>query len=399
MSSKPITSNAPEEGQKHTPSQTKLFNPFQIRGLTLRNRIIVAPMGMYSSPNGNFTDFHLMHHGHFTFRGAGMSIIEVSAVTASGRTSPEDAGLWDDSQIPGLKKVVDYVHAQEGGGGKIAIQLGHAGRKGGMTPIYPGREHHIVAKDDGGWEDEILGASAVQFLPSYIMPKEMSGEQIREVVVAFGAAAARAVKAGVDAIEVHGAHGYLISSFLSPIANFRTDAYGGSFENRIRILLEVVQSIRSNIPDTMPLFVRISAVDWMEHEPSTPQWTIQDSVKLSLILSDLGVDVIDVSSGGNNPEQKILVTPYYQINFAAAIRKALKEAGKTMLVAAVGSIDNAALATEVLDEEKADMVLVAREFMRNPGLVYTWAEQLNVQLPWPRQYLRAPRDSKLRATI
>ncbi|PVI03858.1 FMN-linked oxidoreductase, partial [Periconia macrospinosa] len=368
--------------------QTKLFTPLQIRGLTLRNRIIVAPMGMYSSTDGHFTDFHLMQHGHFTFRGAGMSIIECTAVTATGRTSTLDAGLYDDSHIPGLKKIVDYVHSQEGGGGRIAIQLGHGGRKTSMTPIYPGREHHIASKEEGGWADEVVGPSPVPFLPGYVVPKEITVEQIQEVVDAFGAAAARAVKAGIDAIEVHAAHGYLISSFLSPGSNFRTDAYGGSFENRIRILLETVHSIRSNIPDSMPLFIRISAVDWMEHQPETSQWTIQDSMKLSLILSNIGVDVIDVSSGGNNAEQKINPTTYYQINLADAISKALKDAGKSALVAAVGSIDNAALAKEVLDDEKADMVLVAREFMRNPNLVYAWADELNEDVEWPRQYIR-----------
>lgn len=193
MASNSLTNSA----GKASHSKPKLFSPLQIRGLTLRNRIIVAPMGMYSSPSGHFTDFHLMQHGHFTFRGAGMSIIEVSAVTATGRSSSQDAGLWEDSQIAGLKRVVDFVHAQEGGGGKIAIQLGHAGRKASMTPIYPGHEHHIASKEEGGWEDEVLGASPFPFTPKYVMPKEMSVEQIRDVVDAFGAAAARAVEAGI----------------------------------------------------------------------------------------------------------------------------------------------------------------------------------------------------------
>ncbi|KAF2637895.1 NADH:flavin oxidoreductase/NADH oxidase, partial [Massarina eburnea CBS 473.64] len=366
--------------------RTKLFQPLQIRGLQLSNRIMVAPMAMYSSTDGYVTDFHLMQYGHFAFRGAAMTIIEGSAVTSTGRTSAEDAGIWDDKHIPALKRVVDFVHGIEGRKSKIAIQLGHSGRKGGMTPIYPGEPIRIAKEEEGGWEDEVMSASAVPFEDHYVIPREMTLDDIKGVVTAFGDAAERCVKAGFDAIEIHAAHGFLISSFMTPISNRRTDSYGGSFENRIRILLEVVQSIRSRIPDTMPLSTRISATDWMEHEPETPQWTIHDSIRLAPILSDHGVDIIDVSSGGNNPNQKISHSPYYQVNLAEKIRKVLKEQGKNALVAGVGRITNGRMAEEVLKDGKADMVFVAREFLRNPNLVHTWAEELGEDLAWPRQY-------------
>ncbi|KAF1956345.1 FMN-linked oxidoreductase [Byssothecium circinans] len=375
--------------------QPNLFQPLKIRNLSLSNRIAVAPMGMYSSTDGHLTNFHLMHHGHFAFRGAGLTIVEVTAVTANGRTSTEDAGAYSDAHIPPLKRVVDYVHSIEGGNGKIAIQLGHSGRKGSMMPIYPGRTIRIAKEEDGGWENEVLGASPVPFQDHYATPREMTVKEIGEVVEAFGDAAERCVKAGFDAVEVHAAHGYLLSSFMSPISNHRTDDYGGSFENRIRFLLEVVQSIRGRIPATMPLFVRITATDWMEYSPETPQWTVEDSIKLAPTLSDHGVDVLDVSSGGNNAKQKIIPTPYYQVHLAEKIRKALKDAGKPILVAAVGNIDNSAMAEGVLKDGKADLVLVAREFMRNPNLVHTWADDLGAEMEWPRQYMRAPKNLKL----
>ncbi|KAJ4289153.1 NADH-dependent flavin oxidoreductase [Kalmusia sp. IMI 367209] len=384
------------DSQQDQQASPALFQPLQIRGLHLRNRIVVSPMGMYSSTNGHFTDFHLMHHGHFAFRGAALSIVEVTAVLPNGRSSPNDAGLWDDAQIEGAKKVVDFVHGLEGGEAKIGIQLGHAGRKASMMPIYPGQPVVRVAQEEGGWQDEVWGASAVPFMDNYVKPKEMTIQNIKEVVRSFGEAATRAVKAGFDFIEIHAAHGYLLSSFLSPAANLRTDAYGGSFENRIRFLLEVVHEIRRHIPDSIAFSVRISAVDWMEHSPETPQWRLEDSIKLALILSDLGVDILDVSSGGNNAAQQISTSDvYYQIDLAEKIKRALQDSGKGMLVAAVGRIDNSTIAEALLDKGTADLALVATQFLRDPNLVYKWADELGAELKWPRQYVRASRRAKM----
>ncbi|KAJ4354175.1 NADH-dependent flavin oxidoreductase [Didymosphaeria variabile] len=356
-------------------------------------------MGMYSSfPDGNLTDFHLMHHGHFAFRGAALTIVEVTAVTPNGRSSPSDAGLWHDSQIPSYKRVVDFIHSLEtpaGGQARIGIQLGHAGRKASMMPIYPGHPVVRAEKADGGWPHEVWGASPIPFKENYITPKEMTVDDIQEVVKAFGAAAKRAVEAGFDFIEIHAAHGYLISSFLSPISNTRTDAYGGSFDNRVRFLVSVVREIRANIPNTTPFSVRISAVDWMAHSPSTPQWTLPDSISLALLLADEGVDVLDVSSGGNNVEQVIPKDDaLYQVNLAKEIKTALQKHGKSMFVAAVGRIADAATAQKVVSEKQADLTFVATEFLRDPNLVHRWAEELGASVEWPRQYVRADRQAR-----
>lgn len=332
----------------------------------------------------------------------------VTAVLPNGRSSPSDAGIWEDAQIPSFQKVVDFVHGLEGGHARIGIQLGHAGRKASMMPIYPGHPVVRASVANGGWEDEVWGASPVPFDTNYVTPKEMSIEQIELVVNAFGDAAKRAVAAGfgkhstpptfllskvlttvIDFIELHAAHGYLLSSFLSPASNHRTDIYGGSFENRARFLFEVVREIRQSIPDSIAFSVRISAVDWMAHSPSTPQWTLEESVKLAIALADMGVDVLDVSSGSNNILQQIPKDTFYQIDLAERIKSALREHGKEMFVAAVGRITEAAIAERTLREKGADLTLVATQFLRDPNLVYRWSEELGAQVQWPRQYCRA----------
>ncbi|KAF2450290.1 FMN-linked oxidoreductase, partial [Karstenula rhodostoma CBS 690.94] len=370
-----------------------LFQPLQIRNLTLRNRIVVSPMGMYSSsPSGNLTSFHLMHHGQFAFRGAALTIVEVTAVTPAGRSSPADAGLWSDAHTASHKRVVDFVHGLDASGGgkaKIGIQLGHAGRKASMLPIYPGRPVVRAEKADGGWPDDVCGPSAIPFRENYVVPREMSEQDIQEVVEAFGKAAGRAVAAGFDLIEVHAAHGYLLSSFLSPASNTRCDAYGGGLRNRARFLLSVLREIRRTVPSTTPLSVRISATDWMQHSPETPQFTLDDAIALALLLVDEGVDVLDVSSGGNNVEQVVPAAPSYQTYLAGQIKTALRDAGKEMVVAGVGRIADARTAEAVVGEGKADLAFVATEFLRDANLVHRWAEELGVGVEWPKQYARA----------
>lgn len=345
-------------------------------------------------------------------------IIVVTAVLPNGRSSPADAGLWDNAQIPSFKRVVDFVHEIEGGEAKIGIQLGHAGRKASMMPIYPGQPIVRASASDGGWEDEVWGASPVPFDTNYVTPKEMSIEHIRVVVDAFGDAAKRAIEAGfgihstpppfifadilitsLDFIEVHAAHGYLLSSFLSPASNHRTDLYGGSFQNRTRFLFEVLRKMRQAIPDKIAFSVRISAVDWMAHSPCTPQWTLKETVELAVALADMGVDVLDVSSGGNNIMQQVPKETFYQISLAERIKFALRGHGKDILVGAVGRISEASIAEETLREKGADLALVATQFLRDPNLVYRWSEELDAHVQWPRQYCRADRKAKVKENL
>ncbi|KAM7208077.1 putative nadph dehydrogenase [Naviculisporaceae sp. PSN 640] len=391
-----------------------LFTPLTLRSLTLQNRFVVSPMCTYSADDGHLTDWHLVHLGAFAQRGAALTIVEATGVLPNGRISPEDSGLWQDSQIAPLKRIVDFVHSQ---GQKIGIQLAHAGRKAStMSPLGKGNYSwgwsEVATAEQNGWPENVWAPSAIPYSKEgYASPKEMTLSQIAELVEAFKASAKRAVEAGVDTIEIHGAHGYLISEFLSPISNTRTDRYGGSFENRIRVLLEVVAAVRSVIPETMPLFVRISATEWMEWKVSEGQiqesWDLPQSIKLASILADSGVDLLDVSSGGNNEEAKMKIHPYYQLDMAGEIREALKKEGKLgkMLIGGVGFINTPKMARDAVQEggvegkePKADLVLVARQFLREPEFVLKTAHELGVKVTWPSQYDRAPfprREKKL----
>ena len=309
----------------------------------------------------------------------------------AGRTSPLDAGLYLESHVPGFKEIVDAVHVL---GQKIGIQLNHPGRKASAMALEKGVNARIATVEEGGWPDEVVGPSPLKWQEGYVLPREMTLEDINAVVKGFVNAARRAVEAGFDVVEIHAAHGYLISSFLSPSSNLRTDAYGGSFENRTRLLKKIVIVLRETIPNTMPLFVRISATDWMEHSPSTLQWTLEDSVKLAHDLNGLGVDLLDVSSGSNNLFQQIPPHTEYQIDIAAVIRASLRKAGKSMLVGAVGRIDNAIVARDTVQlnadgEAKADVTLVGRQFLRDPSFVLNVAKELGVRVQWPVQYWRA----------
>ncbi|KAI0030498.1 FMN-linked oxidoreductase [Vararia minispora EC-137] len=393
----PIGSALPADAYPQNKELPPLFQPLTIRGMTIPNRIIVSPMCQYSSDNGHATTWHLVHIGGFATRGVGAIISEATAVAPEGRISPEDAGLWTDSQIAPLRRIADFVHAQ---GGRIGVQLAHAGRKAStLAPWLRGganrelnAERNVAYADENGWPDEVVGPSALLFGNDFPQPKEMTVEQIKELVDKFAAATHRALAAGYDFIEIHGAHGYLIHSFLSPLSNVRADAYGGAFENRVRILLEIVDAVRGAMPETMPLFVRVSATDWApdvpEQDPDTGvwrQWGSAQTVLLAGALASRGVDLLDVSSGGNVQAQRIPLGPAYQAPFAEAV----KRAHPGLLVGAVGMINEPAVADGLLRDGKADVVLLARELMRDPNFVFTAALELGVAVKPAVQYERA----------
>lgn len=310
-------------------------------------------------------------------------MVEATAVVPEGRITPEDSGLWQDSQIAPLAKTIEFAHSQNQ---KIAIQLAHAGRK--ASTVAPWLSMGATATEAvGGWPNNVLGPSAISFSPgNFPDPKAMTVKQIEEFKVAFVEAAKRAVKAGIDVIEIHNAHGYLLHEFLSPVSNTRTDNYGGSFENRTRLTLELAKLVRAAIPEGMPLFMRISATDNLENTDFKGEsWTLADSVRLAPLLAEAGVDLLDVSSGGNHLSQKIAPVPGYQAPFAKAIKKAV---GDKMAVGAVGSIQSGKQAEEILHgkgpgEETAegvDVIFVGRGFQKNPGLVWEWAEELGTEI-------------------
>ncbi|EIN08320.1 FMN-linked oxidoreductase [Punctularia strigosozonata HHB-11173 SS5] len=353
----------------------KLFQPLKIRGVEFQNRIFLSPLCQYSAQDGHLTTWHTAHLGGIFTRGPGLTIIEATGVVPEGRITPEDSGLWKDSQIEPLKQLVDFAHSQSQ---KIGIQLAHAGRK--ASCVAPWIHFGMVANEEcNGWPDNVWAPSPIPFDPNYPQPKELTKEGIKRVIQAFADAAKRAIKAGIDVIEIHNAHGYLLSEFLSPQTNKRTDEYGGSFENRIRLTLEVVDAVRAAIPDTTPLFLRISATEWLEElAPNEPQWRSEDTVRLAKILVEHGVDFLDVSSGGITARQKIKATPgAYQAFLAADVKR---ELGDKLFVGAVGGIDNGHIAQSVLDHGDADAILVGRHFQKNPGAVWQFAEDLGVDV-------------------
>lgn len=355
----------------------KLFHPIKIRGLELQNRIFVAPLCQYSAENGHLTNWHLTHLGGIIQRGPGITLVEATAVVPEGRITPQDSGLWQDSQIEPLRRIVEFAHSQNQ---KIAVQLAHAGRK--ASTVAPWLSMGDVAtKELGGWPDNVYGPSAIAFNDRHAQPKEMTKQDIENYKAAFKAAIERALKAGVDAIEIHNAHGYLLHSFLSPASNHRTDEYGGSFENRVRLTLEITELARAAIPDDMPLFLRISASDWLE-EAGIQGWTIQETVKLAEILATKGVDVLDVSSAGLHEKQKIKSGPGYQEPFAKAVKD---KVGDKLLVSAVGSITNGEQANGYLEQDNLDIIFAGRMFQKNPGLVWAWADDLGVEGRWANQ--------------
>ena len=349
-----------------------LFESIGLRGVTLRNRIGVSPMCQYSSEDGFANDWHLVHLGRFATGGAGLVISEATAVVPEGRISPQDLGIWDDAHVDGLARITRFLREH---GAVAGIQLAHAGRKASTRRPWEGSG--AVPPESGGWE--VVAPSAVAFSETYPQPRELTEEGIRGVVDAFRTAAARALEAGFEVAEVHAAHGYLLHQFLSPLSNRRTDRYGGEFENRIRLTLEVVDAVREVWPERLPLFVRISATDWVEGG-----WTPDESVELARRLKDHGVDLVDCSTGGLVPGAKIPVAPGYQVPFAERIRK---EAG--IATAAVGLITEPEQADRIVRDGHADMVLLARELLRQPHWPLLAAHRLGVDVDWPPQYVRA----------
>jgi 2,4-dienoyl-CoA reductase-like NADH-dependent reductase (Old Yellow Enzyme family) len=358
-----------------------LFEPLSIRRITFPNRIFVSPMCEYSSDDGFANDWHLVHLGGRAVGGAGLVFTEATAVTPEGRISPQDLGLWKDDHIPMLARIVRFLHEQ---GSVAGMQLAHAGRK--ASTYRPWSGHGKVDEGEGGWR-EVLAPSAEAFAPDYPQPIEMSRDEIAATVAAFVAAARRALAAGFRVIEIHAAHGYLIHEFLSPLSNKRRDDYGGSFENRTRLAREIVSAVRREWPDELPLFIRISATDWVDGG-----WDVEQSVALAKQLKPLGVDFVDCSSGGNVAQAKIPLGPGYQVPFAERVRR---DAG--LPTGAVGLITTAAQAEEIVAAGRADAVLIARELLRDPYFPMRAARELGQEITWPAQYLRAgPQGAKPR---
>ena len=351
---------------------SQLFSPITIRDLVVSNRLWVSPMCQYSAIEGVVQYWHHVHLGAWAINKAGLIIAEATAVVPEGRITPEDSGLWNDEQEAAWKPIIAFSHTQ---GVPMAIQLAHAGRKASTrSPFQEGEA--VVMPGEGGWTPEAPSAQAYEGL---LEPAEMSVERIGEIISAFGESATRAVRAGFDAIEIHAAHGYLLHEFLSPLSNHRTDSYGGSFENRIRIVLEVVDRVRSVMPESMPLFVRISATDWFEDG-----WSLEESIALSVVLEQHGVDLIDVSSGGLAKSQPIKLGPGYQMGFAKAISDAV-----SCVVGTVGLITEAQQAEDALQDGVGDVVLMGRQFLREPSYALRAARELGADLSWPGQYERA----------
>jgi 2,4-dienoyl-CoA reductase-like NADH-dependent reductase (Old Yellow Enzyme family) len=357
-----------------------LFDELPIRSVTLRNRIIVAPMCQYSSTEGFANDWHLVHLGSRAVGGAAVVFTEASAVTPEGRISAHDLGIWKDEHIEFLSRIVGFIKQQ---GALAAMQLAHAGRKA-STP-RPWEGEGTILPSNGGWT--AVGPSGIPFDERHAAPRALDGAGIRGVIEAFRAAAGRAAEAGFQVLEIHAAHGYLIHEFLSPLSNVRDDAYGGTFDNRTRLLREIVSAVRERWPEGNPLFVRISATDWAEHG-----WDVDQSIELSRQLGPLGVDAIDCSSGGLVPGVLIPARPGYQTPFSRQIRE---ETG--ILTAAVGLIDDPGLADEILNRGDADLVELAREMLRHPYWPLRVAREFGFRVPWPVQYLRAaPPDTPAR---
>ncbi len=432
------------KSQKPVPT---LFTPITIRGTTLRNRIIVAPMCQFSTAShgpstGALTDYHIATLGHYALKGAALVFVEATGVQANGRISPNCPGLWSDSQIPALRRVSDFIKSQ---GSLSGIQLAHAGRKAstcaswiaGAQRTQGGKKKISVRADAdvGGWPDDVVGPMDGEAWTwdgkkvsdesgGFYAPRGLSEEEISQLVQDWASAAQRAVNAGIDVIEIHAAHGYLLNQFLSPVTNQRTDKYGGSFENRTRLLVEIIEVIRKVIPETMPLYLRISSTEWMEETDEGKKfgsWDVDSSIRLAKLLPGLGVDLLDVSSGGNHPAQRINMfdSKDYQTRIAARIRTELKKESLNLLIGAVGLITEADQARDILEEggsvsngnvngdiakeaqiavgmtearagkePQADVILVARQFMREPEWVLRVAWQLGVEVGWPSQFLR-----------
>lgn len=349
----------------------KIYQPLTIKSVTFKNRIGMSPMCQYSSVNGFANDWHFVHYGTRTVGGAGLIMVEATAVTPEGRITASDMGLWNDTQIVGLQKITHFIHQQ---GAIAGIQIAHAGRKASHeVPSKGGKQLPI---NDCGWHT--VAPSPIPFEIYEFPPDELDKDEISEIVEQFKATALRAKQAGFKVLEIHAAHGYLIHEFYSPFSNKRTDEYGGGFENRIRLLMEITTAVQTVWPPELPLFVRLSATDWTEGG-----WDLHDTVELSKKLLKLGVDLIDCSSGGNNPIADIPVAPGYQVRFSEEIKKT------GILTSSVGLITSIDQMSAILEEEKADMIFLGRELLRNPYLPLISAPETGDEVNWPIQYKRA----------
>jgi 2,4-dienoyl-CoA reductase-like NADH-dependent reductase (Old Yellow Enzyme family) len=351
---------------------SKLFSPLTLRKITFRNRAWVSPMCQYSSDDGMPTDWHLVHLGSRAVGGAGMVMVEATAVSPEGRISPKDSGIWSDAHAEAFKRIARFIREQ---GASPAIQLAHAGRKASTQVSWEG--HSAVPPEEGGWEP--IAPTSERFATDYPQPREMTVADIARVVEEFIAATRRSLVAGFEVVEIHSAHGYLLHEFLSPLSNHRTDEYGGALENRMRLPLRVAAAVREAFPPSLPVFMRISATDWVEGG-----WDLSQSIELCGRLKEIGIDLIDCSSGGNVPKAKIPVQPGYQVPFAQEIRKQVGIA-----TGAVGLITDPLQAEEIVSTGMADAVLLARQMLRDPYWPLHAARKLGVDLPWPKQYERA----------
>ncbi len=367
---------------------TNLFVPLKIQSIEFRNRIWVSPMCQYSSRDGHPTDWHLVHLGSRALGGAGLVMVEATAVSPEGRISPDDSGIWSDEHIASFRRVADFVKAQ---GAVSGIQIAHAGRKGSTSAPWLG--DRVLSESERGWTT--LAPSGIPFRAGDPPPQEMTAEDILKAISDFEAAAVRSREAGFQVLELHMAHGYLMHEFLSPVSNRRTDEYGGSLENRLRFPLAVAKAVRNKWPAELPLFARISATDWAagpeeldnaaaRRAPDTGAWCLADSIALSRRLKENGIDLIDCSSGGTLPDAKIPTGPGYQVPFAETIRREVE-----IRTAAVGMITDPVQAESILHLKQADAIFMAREFLRNPYWPRQAARAFGVKLPKPVQYGRS----------
>ncbi len=349
-----------------------LFSPLKIKSILIKNRIAMSPMCMYSAIDGFANDYHLVHYGARALGGAGLIIQEATAVLPEGRITPGDLGIWEDGHIEKLSSIVNFIEAY---GAVPGIQIAHAGRKASCDKSWLGGKQ--LDLDHRGWQT--VAPSAIAFNPDERPPVAIDQTGIEKVVEAFGQAARKALAAGFKVVEIHAAHGYLVHQFLSPLANQRTDRYGGSFENRTRLLLEIISAVRSGWRDDLPLFVRLSTTDYVEGG-----WNVDETVKLAGVLKDQGVDLIDTSSGGMVPYAKIPFRPGYQVAFAERVRN---EAG--IMTSAVGLITTGQQAEEILAQDQADLVLIGRPMLRDPHFALHAAKELGDDVSWPDPYHRA----------
>ncbi|KAF8595062.1 NADH:flavin oxidoreductase/NADH oxidase [Ceratobasidium sp. AG-I] len=376
----------------------KLFQPITIRDVTFKNRIWVSPMCQYSAVGGHMTDWHLVSLGGYATRGVGSVMFEATAVSPEGRITPECAGIWSDSHIEPMRRIVEFIHGQ---GTKVGIQLAHAGRKASTLAPWvqdrrtkaggEGSGSSVARNDEGGWVDNVIGPSAIPFADTYPKPRAMTVDEINAIEKAFVDAIERCNKIGFDFIEIHAAHGYLLHSFYSPLSNNRTDQYGGSLENRLRLPLQIARAARSAWPSSKPLIFRISASDWAEGPEKDEktgewrQWGIEQSVELSKQLRDVGVDMIDTSSGGNWVKQKIPLVPGYQVPFAERIKKDVED----VAVGSVGLITSPQQAEKILQDGQADVIFLARELLRHADFPLYAAQELGVAVKPANQNERA----------